>query len=180
MATAPNVSPDLGKLGDELYQHWERAMSSWWDQVLESPSFLGSMGQNLEGAARARGQYERAVDDSMQKLHLPTRSDVVRVAKIAAQLEERILQQEDLVLDLKDQLARLEKEAVQARIEAAEARLELRETLGVLRDELVAARTARIAAVAIPSGDAPAATPAAAPAADAKSAAAARGRKAGA
>ncbi|GDX83914.1 hypothetical protein LBMAG42_57250 [Deltaproteobacteria bacterium] len=136
MATAPHMNPDLSKLGDELYKHWEGAMTSWWDQVLESPSFLGAMGQNLEGAARARGQYERSVDDTMEKMHLPTRSDVVRVAKIAAMLEERLLQQEDLVLELKDQLGRLERETIQARIEAAEARLELRDTLAALRSDL--------------------------------------------
>ncbi len=154
MATAPHVNPDLGKLGDELYKHWEKAMTSWWDQVLESPSFLGAMGQNLEGSARARGQYERSVDDTMEKMHLPTRSDVVRVAKIAAMLEERLLQQEDLVLELKDQLGRLERETIQARIEAAEARLELRDTLAALRGEL----RAQGAATTAPE-PAPAATP---------------------
>lgn len=158
MATAPNGNPDLGKLGDELYTHWERAMGAWWDQVLESPGFLGAMGQGLEGAAKSRGQYERSVDDTMQKLHLPTRADVVRVAKIAGMLEERLLQQEDLVLDLKDQLVRLEREAISARIEAAEARLELRETLGVIRADLAA----RSVAGAAPSAAAPAAAPAAA------------------
>lgn len=159
MATAPHMNPDLGKLGDELYKHWEGAMTTWWDQVLESPSFLGAMGQNLEGAARARGQYERSVDDTMEKMHLPTRSDVVRVAKIAAMLEERLLQQEDLVLELKDQLGRLEKETIQARIEAAEARLELRDTLAALRSEVRAQSAAPIA----PAAPAPAANPPIAP-----------------
>lgn len=168
MATAQN--PDLGKLGDELYKHWEKAMGSWWDQVLESPQFLGSMAKNLEGASKARGQYERAVDDTMERMHLPTRNDVVRVAKIAAMLEERLLQQEDLVLDLQDRLAAMQKETVQARIEAAEARLELRETLAVLKDELVRLRTAPAVAAAV--------APAANANADARPAA--RGRKAGA
>ncbi len=133
MATA---NPDLGKLGDELYSHWERAMGGWWDQVLENPSVLDAMGKSLGGAAQARGKYEKGVDDTMAQMHLPTRGDVIRVAKIAAMLEERVLQQEDLVLGLKDQMGRLEKEAVHARIEAAEARLELRETVAALRAEL--------------------------------------------
>ena len=111
-------------------------MGGWWDQVLENPSFLDAMGKNLGGAAQARGKYEQGVDQSMERMHLPTRNDVIRVAKIAAMLEERMLQQEDVVLGLKDQLTRLEKEAVHARIEAAEARLELRETLAAIRGEL--------------------------------------------
>lgn len=168
MATVTN--PDLGKLGDELYKHWEKAMSSWWDQVLESPQFLGSMGQNLEGMAKARGQYERSVDDTMERMHLPTRGDVVRVAKIAAMLEERLLQQEDLVLGLQDQIAKMEKETVQARIEAAEARLELRETLAVLKDELVRLRSAPVAAAPIVTSESTVAPESKGP----------RGRKAGA
>ena len=143
MASAPSPSPDLGKLGDELYHHWERAMGSWWDQVLDTPGVLGAMGQGLGATARARGQYERSVDDTMQKLHLPTRGDVVRVAKIAGMLEERLLQHEDLVLELKDQVARLERETVVARIEAAEARLELRETLAALRADIGSAPARR-------------------------------------
>ncbi len=169
MATA--TQPDIGKLGDELYKHWEKAMGSWWDQVLESPQFLGAMGKNLEHAAKARGQYERSVDDTMERMHLPTRSDVVRVAKIAAMLEERLLQQEDLVLGLKDQVVAMQKEAVQARIEAAEARIELRETLAALRQEL--------GRLHVPAPTASAPTAATAPSATAAERAP-RGKKAGA
>ncbi len=130
------ATPDMKQMGDELYKHWERAMGSWWDQVLETPAFLGAMGQNLEAMAGARGHYEKAVDEAAERMHLPSRSDVVRVAKVASMLEERLLQQEDLVLGLKDQMVRLEREAVQARIEAAEARIELRETLADIRAQL--------------------------------------------
>ena len=140
-ASSNPSAADAKHLGDELYKHWERAMGSWWDQVLETPAFLGAMGQNLEAAAAARGQYEKAVDETVERMHLPSRSDVVRVARVASLLEERLLQQEDLVLGLQDQLVRLEKEAVQARIEAAEARIELRETLAEIRDILGAAST---------------------------------------
>jgi hypothetical protein len=162
-------SPEMNKLGDELYRHWERAMGSWWDQVLETPAFLGAMGQNLEAMANARGQYERAVDDTAERFHLPSRSDVVRVARVASMLEDRLLQQEDLILGLQDQLARLEREAVQARIEAAEARIELRDTLVALRGQIAAAASVAptataataTAASAVPSEGAAVETPAA-------------------
>ena len=145
--------PDMKQMGDEMYKHWERAMGSWWDQVLETPAFLGAMGQNLEGMAGARGQYEKAVDEAAERMHLPSRSDVVRIAKVASMLEERLLQQEDLVLGLNDQLARLEREAVQARIEAAEARIELRDTLSAIRADLgrMSAPAAAPAAPAAPA-----------------------------
>lgn len=156
MATA--ATPDMKKLGDELYGHWERAMGTWWDQVLESPAFLGAMGKNLEGTAKARGQYERSVDDTMEKLHLPTRGDLIRVARVSTLLEEKLLQQEDLVLELKDRLAGMEREVVQARIEAAEARLELREGVQALRDDIAALRRQDATAE---SGTATSATPSA-------------------
>lgn len=152
------VPPDMKQMGDEMYKHWERAMGSWWDQVLETPAFLGAMGQNLEGMAGARGQYEKAVDEAAERMHLPSRSDVVRIAKVASMLEERLLQQEDLVLGLNDQLARLEREAVQARIEAAEARIELRDTLSAIRADLgrmsAPALAAPPAEAAVPTGSA--------------------------
>ncbi len=134
MAQSP--PPDFDRLGNELYQHWESAMTQWWDATLESPAFLGAMGKNLEGAARARGQYEKAVDASLERMHLPTRGDLVRVARVATLLEERLLEQEDHVLEMKDRMARLEREVVEARIEAAEARLELRETLAAIQSSL--------------------------------------------
>lgn len=133
---ATSTPPDFDRLGDELYQHWASAMTQWWDATLESPAFLGAMGKNLEGGARARGQYEKAVDTSLERMHLPTRADLVRVARVASLLEERLLEQEDHVLDLKDRLARMEREVVEARIEAAEARLEVRETLAAIRASL--------------------------------------------
>lgn len=145
-------TPDFEKLSGELYHHWEKAMTSWWDQVLESPAFLGAMGQNLAAQSVARGAYEKNVDDTMEKLHLPTRKDLVRVARIATLLEERLLGQEDVILELKDKLVALERETVTARVEAAEARLELRESLAAIRAELEALRAA--------AGAPPAAAPA--------------------
>ncbi len=134
---------DFNKLSSDLYRHWEKAMAGWWDQVLESPSFLGSMSNNLAATAQARATYEKSVDEQMERLHLPTRKDVVRVARIATLLEERLLAQEDLLLQLKDQLADAERAALQARIDAAEARVELRDTLAALRHELAELRLAR-------------------------------------
>lgn len=141
-------TPDFEKLSGELYRNWEKAMTSWWDQVLESPAFLGAMGQNLSAQAQARSTYEKSVDDTMEKLHLPTRKDLVRVARIATLLEDRLLGQEDQILDLKAKLVSLEREAVQARLEAAEARLELREALGGIRAELEALRAAPVPSIA--------------------------------
>lgn len=133
--------PDFKGMSEELYQQWEKSMTAWWDQVLESPSFLDATNKNVSGMARMRARYEEQVDEQLMKLHLPTRGDITRLARIATLLEKRLLEMEDTILDLRDgmaardaAIARLEKETIQARIEAAEARLELRARL----DELAA------------------------------------------
>jgi hypothetical protein len=127
-----------GRLADQLYVGWERAMTAWWDQVLQSPAFLNLLGESLSTRTQARAAYERAMDTAMDRMHLPNRKDIGRVARIATLLEERLLAQEDLLLELKDELVEARKDAVRARIEAAEARVAAQEELGRLRAELAA------------------------------------------
>ena len=126
MSDASQVPPD-GFLSDEMYRLWEQGMTSWWDQALSSSAFRSHLGENLANQRRARDQYERSVDETLSRMHLPTRSDLTRLARIATLLEERLLQQEDTLLAMKAQLSQLEKEALHARIEATEARIEARE-----------------------------------------------------
>lgn len=118
--------PDMSKLSGDLYRQWEKSMSSWWDQVVDSPAFLGGMSKQVGAMAEARGRYEEAVDETLERMHLPTRTDIVRLTRVCTLLEERLLAQEDLILALQDRLEGMEREVVQARVEAAEARLEAR------------------------------------------------------
>ena len=127
MATPSN--PDLDRVSSEMYKTWEKAMGAWWDEVLESPAFLGTVNKNLKHSADARGATTQAMDAWMTQMHLPTRDDIVRVARIASLLEDRLLAQEDLLLEMKDRLVAAEKEAVKARIEAAETRIALEDRL---------------------------------------------------
>lgn len=164
MPTAPNGTPDPARLSGDLYRQWEKAMTGWWDQVLESPSFLGAVGQNLTANAQARSSYDKAVEETMERMNLPTRNDLVRVSKVCSLLEERLLAQEDTLLQLQDKLAASELEAVQARIEAAEARLELRDRLNAIEAMLSAAlqRPAADSVATAPAGE-PEAAPTVAP-----------------
>lgn len=139
MATTGSGGMDgMGQLPEEMYRIWERSMTEWWDQVLDSNAFLKTLGENLSTQTQARSQYERSVDETLTRMHLPTRSDLTRLARISSLLEERLLKQEDLLLEMTDRMALLEKEALQARIEATEARLELRERLAELQGQLAA------------------------------------------
>jgi hypothetical protein len=127
---------DLGKLSQDLYQQWESAMTTWWDQVLDSPEVLKASGQGLSTLAGQRRRYEEQVDEQLQRLHLPTRTDLIQVSRIATLLEERLLKMEDRLLEVQDQLLAAERETVQARIDAAEARIEQRERLAALQARL--------------------------------------------
>lgn len=130
------ATPDMTQMHDEMYDAWEKAMGQWWTQVLDSPTFIQGMGQGLGAQAKARSAYEQQVDKTMESMHLPTRKDLVRVAKICTLLEDRLLALEDRLLELDDQRVAAEKDALQARIDAAEARLAHAEQLATIEGKL--------------------------------------------
>lgn len=127
--------PDVDGISDELYRQWQASLGQWWDTVLGSQDVLGATGQHLADTALGVAAYEDRVDQHLARLHLPTRGDLTRLARIATLLEKRLLQTEDIVLKLQDtlaardqDLARVEREALHARIEVAELRAEIRAT----------------------------------------------------
>ena len=120
---------DPDAMGADVYRQWERTMSSWWDGVLETPAFLGAMGDGLKAPSRWNSATKDSVDATMAQMHLPSRSDVTRVARIASRLEDKVLALEDRLLTMEDAMKRVEKEVLAARIEAAEARVEVTEGL---------------------------------------------------
>lgn len=131
-----STNPDFSKMTGDMYRAWESSMTQWWDTVLESPAFLDAMGKNLSQQTRSRRQWEDGVDKTMENLHLPSRSDVVRLARIATLLEDKVLGLEDQVLEMQDRMAAMEKETIKARIEAAEAQLRLTAVLERIEGKL--------------------------------------------
>ncbi|MCA9490953.1 MAG: hypothetical protein KC621_13585 [Myxococcales bacterium] len=136
------ATDDLSKLTGEWYRQWESSVSKWWDTVLEDPTFVKGMGDNLAQNARARSRWEESVDQSMEAMHLPTKKDIVRVARIASLLEDRVVAVEDRVLALGDQLDRIEKETLRARVDSAEALLALGDRLAAIEAKLDALTSA--------------------------------------
>ncbi len=137
------ATDDFSKLTGEMYRQWEQSMARWWDTVLDDPNTVTGMGKNLASQARLRGQWEESVDKSMEAMHLPSRKDVVRLAKIAAMLEDRIVALEDTVLENRDQLDRIEKETLRARVDAAEALITVQEKLEAIEQKLDALLAAK-------------------------------------
>lgn len=114
---------------NQLYDQWEKGMTAWWESMLANPAFLGGMGENMAAVAQARSSFESAVDDGLERAHLPTRRDMQRIASVLSLLEDKLLRTEDQLLAATDRVAALEKEVLQARVDAAEARVELRDGL---------------------------------------------------
>jgi hypothetical protein len=153
--STPTDTADFSRFTNDMYQLWEQSMTSWWDQVLDSPEFLGASGKGLSAMAQSRKDYEKKVDETLVQMHVPTRGDMTRLARIATLLEERILKMEDTVLETRDlieardtTIVQLERGVVEARIEAVEARLELRETLASMQAQLNAIQERTVAAPA--------------------------------
>lgn len=131
-----NANDDLSKLSGDMYRQWEKSMTGWWDQVLAHPAFLQGTAKNLEANSAARKQWEDSVDQTMNQLHLPSRQDVVRLARIAGLLEDRLLGLEDKLLAQDDALARVEKETLRARVDAAEALIAVQDKLTAIEERL--------------------------------------------
>ncbi len=130
------ATDDLSKLTGEWYRQWESSVSRWWDTVLDDPAFVKGMGDNLARNARTRASWEEGVDKSLEAMHLPSKKDLVRVARIASLLEDRIVALEDKVLAQADQLDRIEKETLKARVDAAEALLAVTDRLAAMDEKL--------------------------------------------
>lgn len=127
---------DLKDLSTEMYRQWETSMAKWWDGVLDDPTFIKGMGDNLAAQSRVRKGFEEQVDKSMEAMHLPSRKDVVRVARIASLLEDKVLALEDALLEQHDALQRIEKESLSSRVDQAESLLSVQDRLDTIEAKL--------------------------------------------
>jgi hypothetical protein len=116
----------------EWFRQWEQSVTRWWDAVLEDPGFVRGMGDNLAGRAQVKSTMQEGVDRAMEQMHLPSKRDLVRLARIASLLEDRLVATEDALAETRERLDRLEKESLRSRIEAAEALVALRERVAEL------------------------------------------------
>ena len=107
--TQGTVSPDLMAQWKQFLDQWIAAWSKVLEQAMGTENFAQAMGKQLEGflsvAAPVKKAAEQQVEAGLAALGLPSRSQVVGLAKQIAGLEEKI-------------------EGVEDRIEAALARLD--------------------------------------------------------
>jgi hypothetical protein len=97
-ATTP-VTPDLmtqwKQFLDQSIEAWSRALG----QVMNTDQFAQAMGKSLEqwmvSYAPIKKQTDQGIDATLQALNLPTRTQVVGLAKQLMDLEERLDRLED-------------------------------------------------------------------------------------
>jgi hypothetical protein len=121
--------------GDWLKQ-WEQSLAKWWDTALEDPAFVRGFGDALAGRAQLRSSWEQGMEQTLEQMHMPSKRDVIRLARIASMLEDRLVNVEEQLADVSARLDRMEKEALRARIDSAEVLIRLEEQLRALHEKL--------------------------------------------
>jgi len=109
-AQAP-ATPELLTQWKQFLDQWIEAWSKVLGQTMGTEQFAKLMGQSLDQFLVAQGPMKKAVDQqveqALQALNLPSRSQVTAVAKQIVELEERLERVEDGVQAI---LRRLDKE----------------------------------------------------------------------
>ena len=105
------ASPDLLAQWKQFLDQWIDAWSKVLGQAMGTEQFAKMMGQSLDQYLVAQAPIKKAADQgieqALQALNLPSRSQVTGVAKQIVELEDRVERIEDMVSAI---LRRLERE----------------------------------------------------------------------
>ena len=97
--TQGTVSPDLMTQWKQFLDQWIAAWSRVLEQAMGTDTFAQMMGKQLEGFLNVSGPAKKAaeqqIDASLAGLGLPSRAQVVALARHLAQVEEKIDALED-------------------------------------------------------------------------------------
>jgi polyhydroxyalkanoate synthesis regulator phasin len=95
------ATPELLTQWKQFLDQWIEAWSKVLGQTMGTDQFAKAMGQSLDQFLVAHGPAKKAVDQqveqALQALNLPSRSQLTAVAKQIVELEERIEQLEETV-----------------------------------------------------------------------------------
>ena len=105
------VSPDLVGQWKQFLDQWIEAWSKVLGQAMATEQFATLMGQSLDQMLVSQAPMKKAADQgieqALQSLNLPSRSQLTAVAKQIVELEDRLERIEDTIGAV---LRRLEKE----------------------------------------------------------------------
>jgi poly(hydroxyalkanoate) synthase III subunit E len=99
--TQGTVSPDLMAQWKQFLDQWIAAWSKVLEQAMSTENFAQAMGKQLEGFLSVAGPVKKAAEQQVEagvaSLGLPSRSQVIALAKLVAGLEEKIEGVEDRI-----------------------------------------------------------------------------------
>ena len=107
-----------------MWKEWQTASLSTWSKIMSetvsSEDFAQSMGQSLndylETTMPVRQQVEKAIEQYLQQMNMPSRQEVVSIAERLTQLELRI---DDMDAKMDDMLDLLK--AIQTKLDKPES-----------------------------------------------------------
>jgi hypothetical protein len=89
-----SASPDLMAQWKQFVDQWIAAWSKALEQAMSTPSFAQALGKQLEGFLNAGGPAKKAVEQQAEAglaaLGMPSRTQVVALARQLVQLEEKV------------------------------------------------------------------------------------------
>lgn len=96
------ASPDLMVQWKQFLDQWIEAWSKVLGQAMGTEQFARMMGQSLDqmlvAAAPAKKAMDQQIEQALQALNLPSRSQLTAVAKQIVELEDRIDRLEDSII----------------------------------------------------------------------------------
>src|SRR5439155_20251678 len=99
------VSPDLVGQWKQFLDQWIEAWSKVLGQAMATEQFATLMGQSLDQmlvtAAPAKKVVDQQIEQTLQALNLPSRSQLIGIAKQLVELEDRIDRLEDSITKLR-------------------------------------------------------------------------------
>jgi hypothetical protein len=99
--TQGTVSPDLLTQWKQFLDQWIEAWSKVLGQAMGTEQFAKMMGQSLDQmlvtAAPAKKVVDQQIEQALQALNLPSRSQLTGIAKQLVELEDRIDRLEDSI-----------------------------------------------------------------------------------
>ena len=106
-----------------MWKEWQTASLSTWSKIMSetvsSEDFAQSMGQSLddylETTTPVRQQVEKAIEQYLQQMNMPSRQEVISIAERLTQLELRI---DDMDAKMDDMLDLLK--AIQTKLDKPE------------------------------------------------------------
>ncbi|MBF0410820.1 MAG: hypothetical protein HQM10_25970 [Candidatus Riflebacteria bacterium] len=91
-------------LGRTMLETWEKSMSDSIEKISHDENFLKNMSQLFSKSLDMKKVFEAQMEKAVQKINLPTKTDIERVLVYLQRIEERLLDLEDSFAAMQDKV----------------------------------------------------------------------------